>query len=595
MTKLFKWTIIIALLATLLTEAKEYKGAEYRTKETFLYGRFEVRMIPAHRSGVVSSFFTYHEINDISEWNEIDIEILGRYDDQMQVNTITPNITHHVSNRPTGFNPYEDFHDYAFEWTPFYVAWFIDGEEVYRQSSSHVGTLNKAQKIMMNLWIADWENWVGPWDNSSLPAFSYYDRVKYYSYAPGSGDYGTDNNFLLEWTDEFDNFDSNRWEKATHTFNGNLVDFSPDNIVFRDGKMILCLTDSENQGYQDFSSPVVLWAKNFGDGTMEIKFSEELEKTSAETISNFNLTDGSVISASLSGDKTSVFLTTENHDPSSSSNIVVLNVKDEFGNSISPSAVTIIPALYLTLPAKINVGGTEIYGYLPDDDWDETKTYGHISGYDKNWAGIDIIGTTEDNIYLNDREAPTKYIIKVPNGKYQITFKFAEKFWGESGQRIFDVFVENSLKIEDLDLYATAGKNTAIDVAVNVEVVDEQVDIILSPDVDIATLSGIIITELPNSVGDVPTSDKYVLYQNFPNPFNSNTNFQFFIPEANRVSLKIFDVLGNEITTLVESGQNAGAHRIFFSAERYHLSSGIYFYTLTAGNFIQTKKMIYLK
>ena len=76
-----KIVLIFLILATPLTttiKAKSYKGAEYRTKAAYTYGRFEVRMKPAHRSGVVSSFFTYHEIsNSISEWNEIDIENIG--------------------------------------------------------------------------------------------------------------------------------------------------------------------------------------------------------------------------------------------------------------------------------------------------------------------------------------------------------------------------------------------------------------------------------------------------------------------------------------------------------------------------------------
>ena len=62
------------------------------------------------------------------------------------------------SNEPISFNQYDDFHTYAFEWTPDYIAWFIDGEEVYKQTEEHVQTVNRAQKIMMNIWNPEFEN-----------------------------------------------------------------------------------------------------------------------------------------------------------------------------------------------------------------------------------------------------------------------------------------------------------------------------------------------------------------------------------------------------------------------------------------------------
>ena len=137
---------------------KEYKGAEYRTHSTFLYGRFEVSMKPANRVGVISSFFTYHEISTTTDWNEIDIENIGCYDDIIQFNTITSGQVGHVRNEPIKFNQYEEFHTYAFEWTPDYIAWIIDGVETYRQTGEHIATMNLPQKIMMNIWNPEYEN-----------------------------------------------------------------------------------------------------------------------------------------------------------------------------------------------------------------------------------------------------------------------------------------------------------------------------------------------------------------------------------------------------------------------------------------------------
>ena len=90
-----------------------------------------------------------------------------------------------------------------------------------------------------------------------------------------------------------------------------------------------------------------------------------------------------------------------------------------------------------------------------------------------------------------------------------------------------------------------------------------------------------------------------LLEQNYPNPFNPSTIISWQMAERSKVSLKVYDILGNEITTLVNGYQNAGVHSVSFNpmnlSSGKHLSSGIYFYQLRAGNYVQTKKMMYLK
>jgi hypothetical protein len=87
--------------------------------------------------------------------------------------------------------------------------------------------------------------------------------------------------------------------------------------------------------------------------------------------------------------------------------------------------------------------------------------------------------------------------------------------------------------------------------------------------------------------------DAYSLHQNYPNPFNPSTTISFGIPEAAYVTLKIYDLLGNEITTIISDGLSAGVHSISFDASG--IPSGVYLYKLHAGSFIQTKKMILMK
>jgi hypothetical protein len=89
--------------------------------------------------------------------------------------------------------------------------------------------------------------------------------------------------------------------------------------------------------------------------------------------------------------------------------------------------------------------------------------------------------------------------------------------------------------------------------------------------------------------------DSYELNQNYPNPFNPTTVISYQLPKSEYVSLKIYDVLGNEIETIVNEYKQAGNYSVEFRAKSDELSSGIYFYRLTAGNYSESKKMILIK
>lgn len=105
------------------------------------------------------------------------------------------------------------------------------------------------------------------------------------------------------------------------------------------------------------------------------------------------------------------------------------------------------------------------------------------------------------------------------------------------------------------------------------------------------------------SVDETPNiPNKITLYQNYPNPFNPATTIRFTIPQNERgetqnVSLKVFDIIGNEIVILVNEESPAGSYKIEFQSAvgSRQLASGIYYYQLHSGNYIETKKMILLK
>ena len=100
---------------------------------------------------------------------------------------------------------------------------------------------------------------------------------------------------------------------------------------------------------------------------------------------------------------------------------------------------------------------------------------------------------------------------------------------------------------------------------------------------------------------DINLPDEFLLEQNYPNPFNPGTIISWQSPVSSHQTLKIYDVLGNEVATLVDEFRNAGSYQVQFNvaqsaaADRPTISSGVYYYQLKAGEYIETKKMILLR
>ena len=99
------------------------------------------------------------------------------------------------------------------------------------------------------------------------------------------------------------------------------------------------------------------------------------------------------------------------------------------------------------------------------------------------------------------------------------------------------------------------------------------------------------ITSGEGKTGNLPNT--FSLEQNYPNPFNPSTVIKYGVPVESHVSLTVFDMLGKEVSVLVNERKNAGVHQVTFDASR--LSSGVYLYRLQAGDFVATKKLIFLK
>ena len=229
--------------------AKSYKGAEIYNANATKYGRYVMRMKMAKGSGVLSTFFTYKDGSEISGafWEEIDIEVLGKNDAyQMQSNIILGNSPRRTTEglHTIGASLADAYHTYTLDWTPEYVAWYIDGQEMRRiTDSSFVNGLTNPQSMRFNIWASNSESWVGAFNPTILPVYQFVNYMEYYSYNTNS------RSFNLAWRDDFNSFDTSRWAKADWTFDGNYVDFDPANVVVQNGTLILALTTENNKGF----------------------------------------------------------------------------------------------------------------------------------------------------------------------------------------------------------------------------------------------------------------------------------------------------------------------------------------------------------
>ncbi len=595
--------IALSLLCMVLPlTAKIYKGAEYRTKQSFLYGRFEARIKANGRSGMLTSFFTYNDSYPSTPWNEIDIEIMGRYTNDAQFNTITPGQSHHVSHQYVPFNTGQEFHVYGFEWTPDYVAWFIDSVEVYRQTGDHIATLNQPQKLMMNVWPPDYSDWSGPWNAAVLPAFAYYDWARYASYTPGAGNTGTGNNFSTQWRDEFDTWDQLRWDKASHTWGGNNCDFVYENAVFREGNLVLCLTSETALGYQDGVAPSPLWARIENDA-VRIHFSEEVTAASATMLGNYLIPSNTVTAARLLPDARTVLLNVPGVHATTVASMAVSGITDlsSTSNTSGLSAIVPVKATPLILPLYINVGGPGAGSFLTDQPWSESVEYGYSEGSAGSFPTATISGTTYQDVYRDELAGFTEYSIRVPNGVYMVTLMMAENYFSATGKRLSTIRVEGNAAVTAFDLYANSGWRTAHQRSVLANVSDGMINIHAQALVDRPLLNGIMVsyigTSVEEEVGEVPTDGSMMILGSYPNPFNGTAQVELIVPAGELAMFRVYDVLGRMVS---EQGVEGAGGRAMVtwdprSEVGWRIASGIYMGVLEGRTRSRAHRLVYLQ
>ncbi len=228
------------------TAAHATSGGELYTTASYSYGRFEARIQFAGGDGVVSSFFLWKNESEMKEvfWNELDLETVWA-DCELKTNALygLPEANHTDSSGSEG-GWCTGFHTYAFEWTPDYVAWSVDGTELRRETGADSEAFRdnaaEGMQLHFNTWPGD-NTFGGNFTEAILPVHEYINWVQYSSYADGD--------FTLEWREDFAGSTlPDGWATGTWGSPKGLSTHMPENVNFMNGYAIISLTRDEATG-----------------------------------------------------------------------------------------------------------------------------------------------------------------------------------------------------------------------------------------------------------------------------------------------------------------------------------------------------------
>lgn len=171
---------MILTLDNMSSSGKPYSSGEYKTKSLYGYGTLEARIKTASCEGIVAgSLFIYTGPTDGNQWDEIDIEFLGKDSTKMQTNYFTNGIGSHEATISLGFDASAAFHIYKIEWQSNSIRWFVDGVLVHTENGSKGALPTTPGRIMANLWPGTGlDYWLGSFAYHG-PVCVYYDYIKY--------------------------------------------------------------------------------------------------------------------------------------------------------------------------------------------------------------------------------------------------------------------------------------------------------------------------------------------------------------------------------------------------------------------------------
>lgn len=238
------------VLLSLLTSSAAHavSSAELYTSKSYTYGRVDARIRFAAGDGVVSSFFLWKDGSEVKGtfWNELDFEKIGA-DCHLQSNALFGQpLADHGRNEGSAGSYCDRFHTYRYEWTPEYIAWFVDGTEIRRETgataTAYAENASAGMQIRFNIWPGD-ASFGGNFDPKILPVHQFIDWVEYSSYADGT--------FTPSWREDFTaNSLPNGWLLGSWGSPKNLSTHSPQNVTFVDGHAVVSLTADDALGFK---------------------------------------------------------------------------------------------------------------------------------------------------------------------------------------------------------------------------------------------------------------------------------------------------------------------------------------------------------
>jgi hypothetical protein len=254
---------------------------------------------------------------------------------------------------------------------------------------------------------------------------------------------------------------------------------------------------------------------------------------------------------------------------------------------VSADSVPFLPPVYFNKIIDNEDPEARVYG----SDWNQTTIAGywgntpavyHAKGLGNNYVEFkpEVKKAAKYQIYAwwtaaVNRGKDTPFIIKTKNrtDTVRVDQTLNGGKWNDLGSFSLEADTNNAIIVSDA--------------ATNGDVVVADAVRILSFD------STTAVTGVESGRSYIPGN--FLLFQNYPNPFNPSTNIEFALSKSSKVMLKVYDILGREIKTLINEEKPAGTHSLQFDAGRNHLTSGVYFYRLIAGGFSETRKMVLLR
>ena len=345
---------------------------------------------------------------------------------------------------------------------------------------------------------------------------------------------------------------------------------------------------TEATGGGDVTPPELIGVQTVESDQVVLDFSEPLAESQVNNLSNYIISEQiQVLNAELSANQQRISLTTDQHVINHIYTIEIHNLTDLAGNVISPQANSMFYK-------KLDLGYS---GYLEHliENVSASATTDTNTSPQKTLDGL-VSGDPDPNSRWAAEIMPQW--IQYDLGSTVDINLIAISFYNWNYGRIYQYSIQISNDENNWNEIVSNASSSSQEWTINEfsPILSSRYVRIICESNNQANWAGLWEARIfepasPTSVENEPKN--YALEQNYPNPFNPSTVISYQIVAGSNVTLKVYDVLGNEVQTLVNEFKPAGEYKIEFYAT--NLPSGVYFYKLQAGSYIETKKMVLMK